>query len=93
MRRTKKSVEKLKKQKNVETPDGLLTLLEEYRKKKIQLDFKVSRLRDLLSRKSAAKLTKSKFEKMKRQLSDAEEEYTFSQLALDQISFRISQIS
>jgi len=93
MRRAKKSVEKPKKQKNVETPDGLRTLLEEYRKKIIQLDFKVSRLRDLLSRKSIAKLTKSKFEKMKRQLSDAEEEYAFSQLALDQISFRISQIS
>lgn len=93
MRRTKKPVEKPKKQKNIETPDGLRSLLEEYRKKIIQLDFKASRLRDLLSRRSVAKLSNSKFEKMKRQLAEAEEEHTFSQLAVDQISFRISQIS
>ena len=34
-----------------------------------------------------------KFEKMKKQLQEAEEDYSFSQLALDQISFRMSQIS
>ena len=93
MKRTKKQIEKPKKQKNVETPAGLATLLQEYQKKIIQLDFKIARLRDLLSRKSVERLKKSKFEKMKRQLTDAEQEYSFSQLALDQISFRMSQIS
>jgi len=93
MRKTKKTIEKSKKQNSVETIEGLRALLDEYQKKVIQLDFRVSRLHDILSRKSIVKLSNSKFEKMKRQLSEAKEDRDFSKLALDQISFRISQIS
>lgn len=93
LKKAEKSKPKPKKEKNVETPDGLKSLLEEYQKKVIQLEFKVKRLRDLLSRKSALKLSKNKFEKMKKQLSEAEEDCAFSQHAIDQISYRISQIS
>lgn len=82
-----------KKEKNVETLDNLRLLFSEHQRKLFQLSSKISRLRDLLSRKSALRLSKIKFEKMKKQLSEAEEDHSFSQLALDQISFRISQIS
>lgn len=76
-----------------ENLDSLKSLLFEHQRKIYQLGFRIDRLKDLLTRKSALKIAKNKIEKMKKQLSEAEEEYSFSQLALDQILFRISQIS
>lgn len=82
-----------KKEKNVETIDDLKLLLLEYQRKLFQSNYTLLRLKDLLSRKSTLQLSETKLEKMKKKLLDAEEDYSFSQLALDQISFRISQIS
>jgi len=82
-----------KKEKNVETIDDLKLLLLEYQRKLFQSNYTSLRLKDLLSRKSTLRLSETKLEKMKKKLLDAEEDYSFSQLALDQISFRMSQIS
>ena len=82
-----------KKEKNVETIDDLKLSLLEYQRKLFQSNYTLLRLKDLLSRKSTLQLSETKLEKMKKKLLDAEEDYSFSQLALDQISFRISQIS
>ncbi len=93
-----KQVKKLKKvessnYKNVETPDGLKRLFDEHEKNIRQLGFKIDRLSDLLSRKSTSKLSILKLNKMKKQLDEAKQDHSFSQLILDQVSFRMSQIS
>ena len=90
---SKQKNQQRKKEKNVETIDDLKLLLLEYQRKLFQSNYTSLRLKDLLSRKSTLKKSETKLEKMKKKLLDAEEDYSFSQLALDQISFRISQIS
>ena len=90
---SKQKNQQCKKEKNVETIDDLKLLLLEYQRKLFQSNYTSLRLKDLLSRKSTLQLSETKLEKMKKKLLDAEEDYSFSQLALDQISFRISQIS
>ena len=90
---SKQKNQQRKKEKNVETIDDLKLLLLEYQRKLFQSNYTLLRLKDLLSRKSTLQLSETKLEKMKKKLLDAEEDYSFSQLALDQISFRISQIS
>ena len=90
---SKQKNQQRKKEKNVETIDDLKLLLLEYQRKLFQSNYTSLRLKDLLSRKSTLQLSETKLEKMKKKLLDAEEDYSFSQLALDQISFRISQIS
>ena len=88
-----KQKQQQKNEKAVETIDNLKLLFSEHQRKFFQSNSTILRLRDLLSRKSALQLSKVKFEKMKKQLQEAEEDYSFSQLALDQISFRMSQVS
>lgn len=90
---SKQKDQQRKKEKNVETIDDLELLLLEYQRKLFQSNYTLLRLKDLLSRKSKLRLSEMKLEKMKKKLLDAEEDYSFSQLALDQISFRMSQIS
>lgn len=90
---SKQKNQQRKKEKNVETIDDLKLSLLEYQRKLFQSNYTLLRLKDLLSRKSTLQLSETKLEKMKKKLLDAEEDYSFSQLALDQISFRISQIS
>jgi hypothetical protein len=90
---SKQKNQQRKKEKNVETIDDLKLLLLEYQRKLFQSNYTSLRLKDLLSRKSTLRLSETKLEKMKKKLLDAEEDYSFSQLALDQISFRMSQIS
>ena len=90
---SKQKNQQRKKEKNVETIDDLKLSLLEYQRKLFQSNYTSLRLKDLLSRKSTLQLSETKLEKMKKKLLDAEEDYSFSQLALDQISFRISQIS
>ena len=90
---SKQKNQQRKKEKNVETIDDLELLLLEYQRKLFQSNYTFLRLKDLLSRKSTLRLSETKLEKMKKKLLDAEEDYSFSQLALDQISFRMSQIS
>jgi len=90
---SKQKNQQRKKEKNVETIDDLELLLLEYQRKLFQSNYTLLRLKDLLSRKSTLRLSETKLEKMKKKLLDAEEDYSFSQLALDQISFRMSQIS
>lgn len=90
---SKQKDQQRKKEKNVETIDDLKLLLLEYQRKLFQSNYTSLRLKDLLSRKSTLRLSETKLEKMKKKLLDAEEDYSFSQLALDQISFRMSQIS
>ena len=75
-------------------PDENLNLLfKEYQKKIVFLESKVNRLSDLLSRRSAQFLPEIKRLKMKNQLNEFEQDLSFSRIALDQISFRISQVS
>lgn len=92
----KKKIENKKqqvKEKTIETKENLTLMLKDYEIKLIRSGYRISRLKELLSRKSVAKLSESKLNKMKRQLSEAEEEHSFSQVAIDQISFRLSQIA
>jgi len=90
---SKQKNQQRKKEKNVETIDDLELLLLEYQRKLFQSNYTLLRLKDLLSRKSTLRLSETKLKKMKKKLLDAKEDYSFSQLALDQISFRMSQIS
>ena len=89
----KQKKQQQKKEKVVETIDNLKLLFFEHQRKLFQSNSTILRLSDLLSRKSALQLSKVKLEKKNKQLQEAKEDYSFSQIALDQISFRISQIS
>lgn len=87
-----KKVSKTNK-KNVETIENLSSLLKEHQKNIFLLQIKIERLKELLSRKSIVRLNEKKLIRMKKNLLEAEEDYSFSTLAVDQISFRISQLS
>lgn len=80
------------KKKNVETSENLLSLLNEYEKNFKYFNSHLLRLSDLLSRQSAKKMTELKYKKMQKQLEIAKEEYSFARIAIDQITFRISQL-
>jgi len=82
-----------KKEKNVETKENLTSLLKDYENKLKQSGYRIERLKDLLSRNSATRLSEIKLSKLQKKLAEAEEEYSFSQVAIDQISFRLTQIS
>jgi hypothetical protein len=81
------------KEKVVETKENLASLLKDYESKLKLSGYKVQRLKDLLSRKFSFKLNERKLLKLQKKLAEAEEEYSFSQVAIDQIGFRLTQIS
>lgn len=82
-----------KKEKIIETKENLDLMLKDYENKLQRYIHKVARLRELLSRRSTKKRPEHKLLKMNKQLVEAEEELSFSEIAIDQIKFRLSQIS
>ena len=82
-----------KKEKNVETKENLQSMLEEYKKTNKRSREIIERLTDILSRNSAQKMTQQKLTRLKNKLALAQEENTFSQVAIDQIAFRLTQIT
>lgn len=76
----------------VETEQNLVLLLKEYEEKLKQADFKVERLFDLLSRNSSKRWTEKKKKKMQQHYATAQEDLSFAKLAVDQVSFRLSQV-
>lgn len=81
------------KEKIVETKENLTSLLKDYENRLKQSGYKIARLKDLLSRKFSFKLDQHKLSKLQKKLVEAEEEHSFSQVAIDQIEFRLTQIS
>lgn len=76
----------------VETEQNLILLLKEYEEKLRQTSFKVERLFDLLSRNSSKRWTEKKAKKMRQHYEVAQEDLSFAKIAVDQVSFRLSQV-
>jgi hypothetical protein len=83
---------KVSNAKRAETKDNLTEMLKEYEAKLKFYGFKVARLRDLLSRRSIESATEKKRQRLTKMFEEASEEYSFAQVAIDQITFRISQV-
>ena len=76
----------------VETEQNLMLLLKEHETQLRQVSFKFERMADLLARQSAKKWSEKKRKKMQQQYAMIEEDLSFAKMAVDQISFRLSQV-
>jgi hypothetical protein len=92
-KRKEKKPESSNKKEQVETKENLTKLLQTYSIIFAQASTRASRISDLLLRPSSKDWSKTKKEKMLKRHKIAAEEASFAFSAVDQITFRLTQLT